>query len=206
MNLEQDLAHVLWLGGSPCAGKTSVARRLAAAYGLETYHCDERFDDHRRRVDPDRHPSFARLKERSPEDLFLRPVDEMVDELLSFYEEEFAMVVDDLLAMPREGLLVEGAGLLPGRITGRAAWLVATPEFRRRHYPRRGAFVGELLRQCRDPRRAWRNWMERDDRFSDALAAAARETGGAVIRVDGRRTLDETASTVARVLGLAEAP
>ncbi len=56
-----DLDHVLWLGGSTCAGKTSVAKRLAASHGLRVYHCDDAFEDHRKRADPDRHPGFCRI-------------------------------------------------------------------------------------------------------------------------------------------------
>jgi hypothetical protein len=34
------LARVLWIGGATDAGKTSVARALAARHGWQSYHYD----------------------------------------------------------------------------------------------------------------------------------------------------------------------
>src|SRR4051794_31012591 len=50
LDLIFDLKHVFWLGGSSCAGKTSIARLLAAAHGLLVYSCDDAFEAHRRRA------------------------------------------------------------------------------------------------------------------------------------------------------------
>jgi broad-specificity NMP kinase len=38
---------VFWLGGSPCAGKSSISERLASDFGLDIYHVDEAFEIHR---------------------------------------------------------------------------------------------------------------------------------------------------------------
>ena len=38
--LRQRLSHVLWVGGSPCAGKSSVTKFLGRRYGVQTYHVD----------------------------------------------------------------------------------------------------------------------------------------------------------------------
>ena len=40
MAIRNGLRHVLWIGGSPCAGKTSIAKALALSYHLQTYHFD----------------------------------------------------------------------------------------------------------------------------------------------------------------------
>jgi adenylylsulfate kinase-like enzyme len=34
-SLTRALSHMLWLGGSVCAGKSSIARTLGAEYGLQ---------------------------------------------------------------------------------------------------------------------------------------------------------------------------
>jgi replication-associated recombination protein RarA len=48
LNIEQltPMPNVLWLGGSPCAGKTTIARMLAEKYGLRLYHFDRHEPDH----------------------------------------------------------------------------------------------------------------------------------------------------------------
>src|SRR5262245_29340911 len=109
------LPHVYWLGGSACAGKTSVARLLAAAHGLALYSCDERFEEHRRRADPARHARFRRVADLAPEALFSGPAEVQAAELLGFYEDEMEMVFEDLAAIPGP-VLAEGVGLLPAQI------------------------------------------------------------------------------------------
>ena len=41
-----------FVGGSPCAGKSTVCDVLAALHGLRTYHCDEHYDAHLERAKP----------------------------------------------------------------------------------------------------------------------------------------------------------
>lgn len=203
------LAQVYWLGGSACAGKTSVARRVAAEHGLTLYSCDDRFEEHRRRADPTRHPRFCRIADLPPEELWEGPAEARAGELLGFYEDEMEMVLEDLAAIPGP-VLAEGVGLLPRRIAGlladpwQAVWLVATPEFRQRAYPGRGAWVAELLGRCSDPERALTVWMERDRLVAAALEREARSRDLNVLVVDGRRSLEETAAEVARRLRLKE--
>ena len=192
------LDHVLWLGGSACAGKTSVARLVAAELGLTLYSCDDHFEAHRRRANPARHPAFHRLMDAPMEELWIQPAAVQAEDLLRFYEEEIDMVFEDLAALP-EPVLAEGVGLLPERIAAvcpdprRAVWLISTPDFRRRTYPERGAFVRELLKRCPDPEQAFARWMERDDRIAGRLAEEARRSGLEVITVAGDRSLQETA-------------
>jgi hypothetical protein len=206
MSYEPGLDHVLWLGGSACAGKTTVARRLAALHGLAVYSCDEHFEDHRQRASPERHPCFHRLMDQSPAELWARPGPELARDLLLFYGDEFAMAAEDLrqIAGP---VIAEGAGLLPVLVAelagrGRAAWLIATPGFRRERYPRRGPFVAELLGRCPDPEQAYANWMARDDEVAAGLAAEAAALGLPVVTVDERSVVEATAARVARALGL----
>lgn len=190
-----------WLGGSACAGKTSIARLLAAGHGLALYSCDDHFEEHRQRADPARHPHFHRLMDAPMEELWARPAEVQAAELLRFYEDELGLVLEDLQRLPGP-VLVEGAGLLPERIAAacpdprHALWLISSPEFRRQAYPRRGAFVEGLLGRCADPEEAFSRWMERDDRIAGHLAAEARRCGLSVLEVDGRQGVEEMARQV----------
>jgi len=189
---------VLWLGGSACAGKTSVARLLAAQHGLTLYSCDERFEDHRRRADPARHPHFHRLMDRPMEELWAQPAEVQAGELLRFYEDEMEMILEDLRELPGP-VLVEGVGLLPEWIAAvcadprRALWLISTPSFRRQAYPQRGPFVSELLARCADPEAAFSRWMARDDLIARHLEAEARRLGLQTLTVDGSQSVEEVA-------------
>jgi hypothetical protein len=52
------LAHVLWLGGTPCSRKTPVAWRLVEWYALPVCHCDRRTLAHEALRRPGRHPAM----------------------------------------------------------------------------------------------------------------------------------------------------
>lgn len=198
-----------WLGGSACAGKTTIARLLAAEHGLTLYSCDDAFEDHRRRADPARHPHFHRLMDTPVEELWARPVDVQALELLRFYQDELELVLEDLERLSGP-VLVEGVGLLPERIgevcldPRRALWLISTPEFRRHAYLKRGPMVRKLLSRCRDPEKAFIRWMERDDRVAQRLATAARRHGLKVLKINGRQTVEEIARLAAEHLALGD--
>jgi cytidylate kinase len=40
------------IGGSPCSGKSTIADRLAATYGMQVYRCDDAFFRHQMSIDP----------------------------------------------------------------------------------------------------------------------------------------------------------
>jgi hypothetical protein len=196
----RDFSHVLWLGGSTCAGKTTVAKRLAAAYGLRVYPCDEAFEEHRRRARPDRHPGFCRIMDLSAAELWSLPVSEQVRGLLDFYADDLGMILEDLRALPADGpILVEGTGLLPGRIAAlvgaprQALFLISTPDLRRRLYAERGEWVREMPEEA----------FARDDELARRRAEEAAALGLPVLAVDGARTIEETAELAARCFGLA---
>ena len=195
------LDHVLWLGGSACADKSTAARVLAKTYGLSLYSCDERFEAHRRRVSPERHPHFHRLMDLPPEALWAPPVATQVRDLLLFYEDEFAMVVEDLREIPGP-VIAEGVGMLPALVAEvlteahRACWLIASPEFRREHYPRRG--LAGLLGGYLDPRRAYEDWMARDDGIAIHLESQAALLALPCLKVDGGSTEAETVPALVR--------
>lgn len=188
-----DFSHVSWIGGSACAGKTTLARRLAARHGLALYSCDGCFEAHRRRADPLRHPRFHGLMDLPPEHLFAPPAEARAAELLGFYRDEWEMVLEDLRALPGP-VVAEGVGLLPDLVAavcsdpGRSLWRIATPAFRRRVYAGRGDLVRETLAGLPDPDLAFECWMERDDLIARHLEEEARRLGLRVRAPSSRTT------------------
>lgn len=201
------LHHIYWLGGSPYAGKSSVADRLAEGHGLTIYRCDDAFDRHLAQCNAHDHPALFAISHMTWDEIWMRPVDVQVAAELQAYHEEWGMILDDLRALPQDRpLLVEGCALLPELVAPVAArrqalWFVPEPAFQRRHYAQR-SFIQGILAQCRDAQTAWDNWMQRDEQFGDVVAHAAAVHGYPVETVDGSRSLDELTAVAAAHFGL----
>jgi hypothetical protein len=194
---------VFWLGGPPCAGKSSISEILAGRFKFDVYHVDEAFAAHVPRLDPALHPTLTRWCRPSWNECLMRPVESLVQDSIACCQEHFTLVLEDVLAMPADKpLLVEGAALLPRQVAGvlpernRAVWVIPTPDFQRGHYSKR-AWVGGILGQCDDPEAAFRNWLARDAGLARWVAAEASALGLGLLQTDGSRTMEETAAEVA---------
>jgi len=206
--LKRKLAHVYWIGGSPCSGKSSIVDLLAASTGSVTvYHCDDHFDKHLEQTTLEKQPEFYRVRNMSWDDLWMRPVAEQVKHELAIYREQFLMIVADLLKMPSDKpILVEGAALLPKMVAdvsqpNQAFYVVPTPEFQWRTYEKR-PWIHHILGECREPEQAFKNWMERDVEFGRYVAETAVTLNYPVIHVDGSHTIAENAAQIAQYFDL----
>ena len=204
----QDLAHIYWLGGSPCSGKSSISRRLARRSGLGLYSVDEALPGHLARLDPHRHPTLDAWVAASWDDRWLKPVEVLVAEAYACYREHFTLVLEDLLATPRETpLLVEGTALLPSDLAGlgiparNAVWVVPTREFQNLQYSQR-SWVNGILSECSQPETAFSNWMERDAQFAGQIKEEVTAAGYPLLMVDGQASLEENTAWVAARFGL----
>jgi hypothetical protein len=200
---ERKLKHVFWLGGSPCAGKTSIGDVLAARFDLDVYRVDEAFEVHAENFDPELHPTLTKWRASSWNQRWMQPLETLVQEVIACYEEHFSLILADILSTPTDRpLLVEGTALLPRQVAcvlaerSRAIWVVPTAGFQTGHYARRD-WVPGVLEQCDDPEAAFRNWMERDAGFARWLAAEVNALDLELIRVDGKQTIEENAEAVA---------
>lgn len=196
-------AHLYWIGGSPCAGKSTVAQALANRYNLYYYQCDTWFAAHQRRASPIQQPTLQRLAALSCDEIWLPPVAEQLARVQTIYREEFAMILDDLRALPMDRpILVEGAALMPQLLLPylprrqQAIWLTPTPAFQRSHYAQR-PWIHDVLRTCTDATQAFQNWMARDEAYAAWISAQATAAGLRLLAVDGQQTCDELTVLVA---------
>jgi hypothetical protein len=202
--LQRELRQIYWIGGSPCSGKSSIAAALAASYGLRVYHCDDAYFRHARIINQQRQPVFYKMTHYTSEDLWLkRPIKQQVQEEIELYREEFPLILDELLTLPKP-FLAEGTALLPEcvapivqRNPRKAIWMIPTATFQRSHYAQYD-WVQEVVKECSTPEQAFNNWMRRDASFARIVAREARIRNMRVLTVDGTRTLEENLAFVER--------
>jgi hypothetical protein len=202
-SLKAELRHVLWLGGAPDAGKTSVAREQARKHGWQFYHLDAAEPSHIVRTTVEQQPTFARFLAMTMDERWVsRTPEEMAAMVVTNSAERFPLVIEDLRAFSGETpLLAEGPWLFPELVAPlltsprQALWLNPTVEFKRASAARRDkpAFRHETS----DSERATRNWFERDMLLAAHIERQAQEHGLRVVTVDGSRSLEEMVAMVA---------
>jgi 2-phosphoglycerate kinase len=206
--LKRQLSHVFWIGGSPCSGKSSIATILAEVYGFCIYHVDEAFEEFRQRVTPKDQPMLYKWTSMSLNDLWMRPVNVLLQDAITCHRELFDMVLENLLRLPDNPILVEGTSLLPDRVEelllepGQGIWLVPTERFQRAQYINRKIWVEGILRDCQDPGQVLRNWIDRDIAVARWVVEKAKALRLPYIEINGKRSVAENASVVAKHLGL----
>ncbi len=119
---------MLWIGGAPAAGKTTVARVLARRYGLRLYSADTRTWAHRDRALAAGDPDAVAFETSTPAQRWDRPTPELL--AMSLHRQRGPMVLADLAALPAAPLVVAEGTTLPAYAAdpARSLWLLPTAE------------------------------------------------------------------------------
>lgn len=188
---------IYWIGGSPCAGKSSIAEILAKKYDFTVFKCDDFMIKHIEKSDKVRHPIMNKFKKMSWNQIWMRSVDIQVIEEFDFYREEFDMLLNDLeLSLENKTMIVEGTALLPELLNSlkinkkKVVYIAPTNDFQVHYYSKR-TWIKEVLGQCENPSLAFSNWMERDVEFSNVVLDTANKLGMQTFRVDGDLSIEE---------------
>jgi 2-phosphoglycerate kinase len=201
------LQHVYWIGGGSCAGKSTVANRIAAEHGLRVYASDEVMADHARRSSPEDCPLLHEFMAMDMDQRWLnRSPETMLETFHWFRGEGFNYIIDDLFRLPHEPVVVEGFRLLPHlvkdlAVTDHAVWLLPTPDFRKAVVESRGGSAWAFLARTSDPDKALRNLLERDRMFTDRIRAETARLNLPAIEVDTTTTTDDLVRQVTDLFG-----
>lgn len=208
--MDRELKHVYWIGGGSVAGKSTIARRIAAEHGLRVYPTDDVMADHARRSSREDCPLLHAFMAMDIDERWLnRSPKTMLETFHWFRGEGFKLIIEDVLRLPREPeIVVEGFRLLPSLVKpllsapNRAVWLLPAPDFRQAMVQSRRESSWGFLARTTDPERALRNLLERDRMFTDILREETARLGLAAIEVDTTTIEDDLARRVTNMFGL----
>jgi dephospho-CoA kinase len=187
------LENTLFIGGSPCAGKSTVCDLFAQKHGFAQYHCDEHYQQHLERTKDGQ--TLKTFQDRSWQQAMSRPLEVMIADELQANRELGEFALEDLLRL--EGAtMAEGMPFMPDLMASfelqvEPVYFVPTPSFQREHYAKR-EWAWKLLEQTQNPKETFERWMSRDSSTANQVKTRARDLGFAVLEVDGSLTMLET--------------
>ncbi len=185
------MKHVLWIGGPPGSGKTTIATGLARRHGLRLYSADWHTWTHRDRALAMGNAAAHRWESLTPAQRWDRSTPAEMFEM-SLHDERASMVIDDLKALPASPLIVAEGSALPAWAVssgiahrGRVVWLIPTVAFQRAQLAARATQAGhtQLYRL-----------------LAEVIEREAKEHGVPTLSVESKG-LTETASAVERLFG-----
>jgi hypothetical protein len=193
------LAHVLWIGGGPQAGKTTLSRLLAGKWDLKIYNLDwHQVREHVLRPGA-AGAAFAHLS-MDERWAIPRPVD-LLERSIAVWQEGFALVLEDLLAQPETRTIVaEGPGAFPWCVAPllssprQAIFLVPTRDRREIVAARRWGGIGQPERfpGIVERERALNNVGARDVLLDARIVSSCAELGLRCERINGSLDLDDS--------------
>lgn len=207
----QILPHVLWIGGSPCSGKSTIGHTIAQIYVFLDYHLDAWSRNHFvRRVAAGDAEATTFLKMNMDQRWVERPIEALAQEAITSWNKDFHLVIEDLLALPKENFIIAEGNFFPECVAPylssphQAIWLVPTDSFCEQG--RRRRWDEQMQRQLRhgvydessDPEKRRRNIIARDCQLARYVKQQATELHLPVYEVDGSRSREEMTELVER--------
>lgn len=206
------MSNIYWIGGSPCAGKTTISEIIGQEFGWQVYHIDRHIESYLKRADEYKHPNLSYYRKIGLRNFLLLDAETQLESVIGMSHEQFAFILEDIAELDdNRPILVEGANLLATDILNQGAsaqhcqWMIPTQTFQLEVYPKRGSWVQDVLRHHFEPDEAiiaFENWMERDAMMATWTANEAHRLNINVITVDGSISLLDNAETVMHHFGL----
>lgn len=204
------MINTYYIGGSPCAGKSTVAEILSQKYDLYYFKVDDFLDNYTKLGALKGYPICKKTVEMNAEQIWMREPLLQCREEFEFYEEVFEYVLADLKRINcKNGIITEGAAFVPKLIKrlgipgNRYISITPTEEFQVFHFRKR-EFVPYVLEGCSDMEKAFGNWMGRDVLFAKEVQRQCCEDKYVSIINDGNIKIDELVSKIATHFGLSD--
>jgi dephospho-CoA kinase len=189
---------IYFIGGSPCAGKSTICDLLATRHGWQTYHCDEHYAAHLERAKSV--STLSKFRGMTWKEAFTsRTLKTMIRDELQANRELGVFALEDLQAI-ESPVIAEGMAFMPELLVtleprAKVVYLVPSETFQREHYVKR-EWAQSLLATTDDPKAVFETWMARDAANARTIADQARAFDFPVLEVDGSLGMAEVLTWV----------
>lgn len=160
---------IWFISGSPCSGKSTAAEHIKQDYGAYYYKVDDDLEKFISRAAEKGKKSCSACRRMSPDEIWMRDPQIQCDEEFAIYAEIAEYVFAELDSLDAELIVTEGAAYTPEVMAHSGIRdyiaLVPSPDFQVSRYRQR-EWVPYVLKGCRDPEKAFDNWMRRDMLFA----------------------------------------
>lgn len=208
--IKEYLKNIYFICGTPCGGKTTISRVISKKYGIPVYDIDEAFDGHQAKSDPAFQPTMNK-NFRDADEFFGRSVEEYKSWLLTNTREQLDFVLMDLIRLSQNGKILCDCHLTleqAEHITDRAhiAFLMKEPKNLVDEYCNRADHQGfsDFIHSATDFEAARATCNETLMSLNTKFYQDVHASDYFWLERDDRRTVDETATLVAKHFGFVE--
>ena len=186
--------RVLFIGGSPCSGKSTLAEKISRDYGACYYKADDFLEEFTGKAAENGCPTCRKVLSMTPQEIWMRDPAIQCEEEFLIYDEIAPLVFEKLEQIDADFIVTEAAAYTPNvmkRIEEKKyISIIPSPDFQISHYRSRD-WIKFILEGCSDKEKAFENWMQRDILFAERVRKECEETDVPCIVNDGSRTVDE---------------
>ncbi len=198
---------ILFMGGSPCSGKSTVAELIAQEYGAFYFKVDELLGELIETAASRGGIACTAVRKLTSDGIWLREPSIHCEEEFQIYSELAPLIFDKIAQLNNDFIITEGAAYTPQVMSSRNAGsyitIVPSPEFQISRYKER-EWVQYVLADCSDKEKAFDNWMQRDVLFAERVKAECEKLEIPCIVNDGSRSVDEIYQTVKELLDIVQ--
>lgn len=205
----QDLAHVVWIAGSPCSGKSTISHTLARIHVVVDYHVDAWSANHfARRIAAGDQEASAFMSKTMEQRWLLPSAQDLADETIRSWTADFALVLEDVMALPKQNLILAEGNFFPASVapylsnSHQAIWMVPTPDFLARARREKSDTLAVrqqrygMYRDASDAEQRLDKLIARDTLLAGYVKRQALELGLPLIEVDGSKTREQLTDEV----------
>ena len=197
--------EILYIGGSPCSGKSTIAARIAQDYSAYYFKVDDYLIEFVMEAANKGFCACKKAASMNSDQTWLRNPEEQCEEEFEIYKEISELVFDKLNSIEADLIITEAAAYTPEVMKSidysHYICMVPSPEFQIYHYKQR-SWINEILADCTDKEKAFDNWMQRDILFARQVIEQCENDGIFCYVNDGSKNEDEVYDIIKKQLGL----